>query len=94
MENVSTDKLRHDLRAIAVDTQDLLKTTAAQTGERVEKIRAQAEETLRSARALLQEVGHSAEELGCRDVVIHEDGNASARADRFLIRFDLVVDRR
>ena len=62
MENVSTDKLGHDLRAVVVDTQELLKTAAAQTGERVEKIRAQAGEALRSARALLQEVGHSAEE--------------------------------
>jgi ElaB/YqjD/DUF883 family membrane-anchored ribosome-binding protein len=47
---VSTDKLIEDLRAIIVDTEDLLKATAGQAGERIEKVRARAEESLRNAR--------------------------------------------
>ena len=51
---VSTDKLMKDLRAVVVDTEDLLKATAGQTGERIEKVRARAEESLRNARTRVQ----------------------------------------
>jgi ElaB/YqjD/DUF883 family membrane-anchored ribosome-binding protein len=51
---VSTDKLMKDLRAVVVDTEDLLKATAGQTGERIEKVRARAEESLRTARTRVQ----------------------------------------
>jgi ElaB/YqjD/DUF883 family membrane-anchored ribosome-binding protein len=47
---VSTDKLIEDLRAVMVDTEDLLKATADLAGERIEKLRARAEESLRNAR--------------------------------------------
>jgi ElaB/YqjD/DUF883 family membrane-anchored ribosome-binding protein len=46
---VSTGKLIKDLRAVIVDTEDLLKATAGQTGELIEKVRARAEESLRAA---------------------------------------------
>jgi ElaB/YqjD/DUF883 family membrane-anchored ribosome-binding protein len=51
---VSTDKLMKDLRAVVVDTEDLLKATAGQTGERIDKVRARAEESLRNARTRVQ----------------------------------------
>jgi ElaB/YqjD/DUF883 family membrane-anchored ribosome-binding protein len=51
---VTTDKLMKDLRAVFVDTEDLLKATAGQTGERIEKVRARAEESLRNARTRVQ----------------------------------------
>jgi ElaB/YqjD/DUF883 family membrane-anchored ribosome-binding protein len=54
---MSTDKLMHDLRAVVTDAEDLLKATAGQAGERVEKARARAEESLRLARASLQNAG-------------------------------------
>ena len=54
---MSTDKLMHDLRAVVTDAEDLLKATAAQTGERVKTARARAEESLRLARASLQNAG-------------------------------------
>ena len=41
----------HDLRAVMIDTEELLKATAGQTGEHIDKIRARAEESLRNARA-------------------------------------------
>ena len=48
MQQVSTDKLMNDLRAVVTDAEELLKATAArETGERVEKVRARAEESLR-----------------------------------------------
>lgn len=50
-----TGKLMKDLRAVVVDTEDLIKATAGQTGERVEKIRARAEESLRKAREAVRE---------------------------------------
>lgn len=61
MQQVSTEKLMRDLRAVVVDAEELLKATAAQTGERVDKVRAKAEESLRTARARLQEMGDSAQ---------------------------------
>jgi ElaB/YqjD/DUF883 family membrane-anchored ribosome-binding protein len=54
---MSTDKLMHDLRLVVTDAEDLLKATATQTGEHVEKARARAEQSLRLARASLQNAG-------------------------------------
>jgi ElaB/YqjD/DUF883 family membrane-anchored ribosome-binding protein len=54
---VSTDKLMHDMRAVVGDAEDLLKATASQTGERIEKIRARAEESVRNARVRMQATG-------------------------------------
>jgi ElaB/YqjD/DUF883 family membrane-anchored ribosome-binding protein len=61
MQQVSTEKLMRDLRAVVVDAEELLKATAAQTGERVDKVRAKAEDSLRTARARLQEMGDNAQ---------------------------------
>jgi ElaB/YqjD/DUF883 family membrane-anchored ribosome-binding protein len=55
---VSTDKLIKDLRAVVVDTEDLIKATAGQTGERIEEVRARAEESLRNARTRVQAASH------------------------------------
>ncbi|HEU4353320.1 MAG TPA: DUF883 family protein [Burkholderiales bacterium] len=46
---LSTHKLMKDLRAVVVDTEDLIKATADQTGELIQKVRARAEESLRAA---------------------------------------------
>ena len=54
METVTTNKLVQDMRTVVVDAEDLLKATAGQTGERIEKIRAKAEGSLRSARYRLR----------------------------------------
>lgn len=62
MDRISTDKLMQDMRAVVVDAEDLLKATASQTGERVEKARERAEESLRTARARIQEAGTSVED--------------------------------
>ena len=61
MQQVSTEKLMRDLRAVVIDAEELLKATAAQTGERVDKVRAKAEESLRTARNRLQEMGDNAQ---------------------------------
>jgi ElaB/YqjD/DUF883 family membrane-anchored ribosome-binding protein len=58
MQTVTTDKLMKDLRAVVVDTEDLIKATAGQTGERIEKVRARAEESLRTARMRVQAAGN------------------------------------
>ena len=54
---VATEKMMQDLRAVVGDAEDLLKATAGQTGERVDKIRARAEESLRNARTRIQAAG-------------------------------------
>jgi ElaB/YqjD/DUF883 family membrane-anchored ribosome-binding protein len=54
---MTSDKLTRDLRAVVTDAEDLLKATAGQAGERVEKARARAEESLHLARASLQNAG-------------------------------------
>jgi ElaB/YqjD/DUF883 family membrane-anchored ribosome-binding protein len=67
----TTDKLMQDLRAVVGDAEDLLKATAGQTGERVEKIRARAEESVRNARERMHAAGHdlqAAAESAAREV--------------------------
>lgn len=59
MDQVTSDKLMHDLRVVVTDAEELLKATAGQTGERVEKVRARAEESLRAARDRLQAAGRA-----------------------------------
>jgi ElaB/YqjD/DUF883 family membrane-anchored ribosome-binding protein len=55
---VSTDKLIKDLRDVVVHTEDLIKATAGQAGEQIEKVRARAEESLRNARTRVQAASH------------------------------------
>ena len=62
MEQVTTDKLLQDLRVVVTDAEELLRATAGQTGERVEKIRAKAEESLRVARDRMQAAGKAVRE--------------------------------
>ena len=57
-----TDKLARDLRAVVTDAEDLLKATASQAGEHVEKARARAEESLDLARASLRDAGNQLNE--------------------------------
>jgi ElaB/YqjD/DUF883 family membrane-anchored ribosome-binding protein len=61
MNNVSTEKLMQDMRAVVFDAEELLKATASQTGERIEKVRHKVEGSLKSARVRLQEAGASVE---------------------------------
>lgn len=61
MQTASADKLMKDLQAVVIDTEELIKATASQTGERVDKVRARAEDSLRAARARLQDTGHAVE---------------------------------
>ena len=65
MEQVTSDKLMQDMRTVVVDAEDLLKATAGQTGERVEKIRARAEGSLRSARLRLQQASDAVQAGAC-----------------------------
>ena len=66
MNPVMTDKLMQDLRVAVGDAEQLVKTTANETGERVQQLRARTEESLRGARARLeramQDVDRSARE--------------------------------
>jgi len=62
MDNVSTDRIVKDMRAVIVDAEDLLKATASQTGERIEKVRARAEESLRVARERIKDAGMDLDE--------------------------------
>src|SRR3970282_1106792 len=62
MEHVTSEKLMQDMRVVVADAEDLLKATAGQTGERIEKIRARAEESLRTARNRMQIAGKAVQE--------------------------------
>ena len=55
MDAALTQKIKQDLQTVVIDAEELLKATASQTGERVEKIRVRAEESLRAARVRLAE---------------------------------------
>jgi ElaB/YqjD/DUF883 family membrane-anchored ribosome-binding protein len=52
-ERISADQLIDDLTAVIRDAENLLRATAAQTGERVDEMRARAEESVRAAKERL-----------------------------------------
>jgi ElaB/YqjD/DUF883 family membrane-anchored ribosome-binding protein len=52
-ERISADQLLDDLTAVIRDAENLLRATAAQTGEKVDEMRARAEESLRMAKERL-----------------------------------------
>ena len=57
MEQVTTDKLMHDLRVVVEDAEALLAITAGQTGEKIEALRARAKESLGAARERMKAAG-------------------------------------
>ncbi len=57
MDTALTQKLKQDMQTVITDAEELLKATASQTGERIEKVRARAEDSLRNARLRLAEAG-------------------------------------
>ena len=50
MDRIDSAKLMQDMQAVVVDAEELLKATAGQAGERIEKVRARTAESLRVAR--------------------------------------------
>ena len=55
--DMNTARLKQELHAVIGDAEELLKATAGQTGERIEKVRARAEQSVRVARQRLQAAG-------------------------------------
>ncbi|SRR5581483_1642815 len=70
------EKLISDFKAVITDTEELLRATANQTGERIASARARVEERLASAKEELADVG---EEVAAR-------GKAAARTTDAYIR--------
>ena len=62
MDAILTQKIKQNLETIVDDAEELLKATASQTGERVEKVRARAQESLRAARLRLAEATAAVDE--------------------------------
>ena len=58
---LTTDKLMQELKGVVGDAEELLKATASQGGEQIERVRARAEESLRTARERMKEVTRAAE---------------------------------
>jgi ElaB/YqjD/DUF883 family membrane-anchored ribosome-binding protein len=73
MEHVTSEKLMQDMRVVVADAEDLLKATAGQTGERIEKVRARAEESLRTARNRMQIAGKAVQESATEAVQTIDD---------------------
>ena len=83
MDAALTLKLKQDLLTLVVDAEELLKATAAQTGERIDKTRVRVEESLRGARAGLAEAGSNAAQSAGRaarsvDDQVHDHPYAAA----------------
>ena len=57
MNQVTTDRLMQDVQVVVGDAEELLKATAAQTGEKVQQLRARTEESLRAVRTRLEAAG-------------------------------------
>jgi len=72
--NASTDKLVQDLRTLVVDAEELVKATAAETGERIKAARVRLEGNLRVARARLSDA---------EQMLIEKSRVAAAATDRY-----------
>jgi ElaB/YqjD/DUF883 family membrane-anchored ribosome-binding protein len=71
------DRLTEDLKAVLRDTEELLKATAGQTGEKIGAVRARAEENLREVRRKLGEMEYELVEQAksaarATDDLVHE----------------------
>ncbi len=71
-------KLAADFRAVIADTEELLKATASQAGEKINAARARAEESLSAAKARLDEIEDAAVEKAkaaakATDTYVHEN---------------------
>lgn len=55
--DVAKERLVRDFKAVVTDTEELLKATASQTGEKVAAARVKVEESLTDARKRLTELG-------------------------------------
>lgn len=69
--NAPTEKLVSDVRVLASDVEELVKATAAQTGERIVAARARAEAAIMDARATAME--RSKEAARVADDYVHEN---------------------
>jgi ElaB/YqjD/DUF883 family membrane-anchored ribosome-binding protein len=74
-ERISAEQLIDDLTAVIRDAENLLRATAAQTGDKVGEIRARAEESVRVAKERLavieaEAVRHARELAGEADVYV------------------------
>ena len=72
------EKLAADLRAVIADTEELIKATAGQAGEKISAARARAEETLRGAKARMAELGEAGAEKAraaakATDTYVHDN---------------------
>lgn len=72
-----TEKLIADLKTVVGDTEELLKATAGEAGERLVQVRAKAEDSLRAARIALRDaeamlVERSKEAARATDDFVHE----------------------
>jgi ElaB/YqjD/DUF883 family membrane-anchored ribosome-binding protein len=83
MDAILSRKIKQDLETIVDDAEELLKATASQTGERIEKVRARAQESLRTARQRLNEARVAVDEnvratAGSVDDQVHDHPYAAA----------------
>lgn len=60
MNDVNTDQLVADLKAVMNDAEALLKATSTQTGEKIQEVRARAEQSLQQAKVRLTELERDA----------------------------------
>lgn len=56
----SREKLAQDFRAVVADSEELVRATAQQTGDRIQSVRARLEQTLHSARERAAELEREA----------------------------------
>ena len=53
---IARETLAADMKAVIADTEELLKATAGQAGDKIQSARARVEETLRSAKASMEDL--------------------------------------
>lgn len=83
MNTAIAQKLKENMQTVIADAEELLKATAGQTGERIEKVRTQVEKSLREARWRLTDAKDAVEKnvrkaAGSVDEQVHEHPYATA----------------
>jgi ElaB/YqjD/DUF883 family membrane-anchored ribosome-binding protein len=76
--SIAREKLAKDLKTVIAETEELLKATAGQAGDKVDSVRARVEETLGAAKGRLEELEEAAMEnlkagVKATDAYVHEN---------------------
>lgn len=75
MTRVSSEKLIDDLKAVVTDTEELLRATAGQAGEKISAVRSRAQDSIRAAKERVSEM---------QDDIVEQTRELAENADEYV----------